>query len=119
MCLRLICNLFSSSPPPRYQFVTKSYRAVYFAVLLSSITLGREGGRGSVLSVLLSKRKGKPNLPSPFLRKLDAFHFQDWDRIPPLYSALSWSMYGRISLRIHCSSSKATDDKEWQLSYLS
>lgn len=54
-----------------------------------------------------------------FFRKLDAFHFQDWDRIPPLYSALSWSMYGRISLRIHCSSSKATDDKEWQLSYLS
>lgn len=93
MCLRLICNLFSSSPPPRYQFVTKSYRAVYFAVLLSSITLGREGGRGSVLSVLLSKRKGKPNLPSPFFfESWMLFTFRTGIEYPSLYSALSWSM---------------------------
>jgi hypothetical protein len=71
-----------------------------------------------VLRATIKEERETESAKPFFFRKLDAFHFQDWDRIPlPLFR--SQLEYGRISLRIHCSSSKATDDKEWQLSYLS
>lgn len=87
MCLlHSICNLLSSTTQSvRHQVLS---RHLLCCVLLWSITLGTEGGDPTMQ---LTKRKGEPrsvpNLPTPLLRKLDAFRIEGmgWDRIPPLF----------------------------------